>query len=88
MSNPRMGQTVVVHGTGLIGMGVIAACAHRGCRVVAVDLCSRRLKIAQEMGADILIDATNQDVEDQVKKSLLTVLILYLNVLVHQNTLI
>ena len=68
MSNPRMGQTVVVHGTGLIGMGVIAACAHRGCRVVAVDLCSRRLKIAQEMGADILIDATNQDVEDEVKK--------------------
>ena len=55
---------------------------------MAVDLCSRRLKIAQEMGADILIDATNQDVEDEVKKSLLTVLILYLNVLAHQNALI
>ena len=30
MANPRMGETVAVYGAGLIGIGVIAACAHRG----------------------------------------------------------
>jgi threonine dehydrogenase-like Zn-dependent dehydrogenase len=42
MTNPRMGQTVVVYGTGLIGLGVVAACAHRGCVVLAVDLNEKR----------------------------------------------
>ena len=52
MANPRMGQTVVVHGAGLIGLGVVAFCAQRGCTVVAVDLQSERLEVAQALGAD------------------------------------
>ena len=48
MANPRMGQTVIVHGTGLIGLGVVAACANRGCTVVAVDLSPKRLEIAKK----------------------------------------
>ena len=43
MANPRMGEVVVVYGVGLIGLGVVAACAHRGCVVVAVDLESARV---------------------------------------------
>ena len=31
MANPRMGDTVVVYGVGMIGLGVVAACAQRGC---------------------------------------------------------
>jgi len=61
MANPRMGSTVVVHGVGLIGLGVVAACAHRGCVVVAVDLHAGRLQIAAGMGADHTIDAVRQD---------------------------
>jgi len=67
MANPRMGQTVVVYGVGLIGLGVVAACAHRGCVVVAVDLDAKRLALAAEMGADHAILAGEQDVAAEVR---------------------
>lgn len=68
MANPRMGQTVVVYGTGQIGLGVVAACAHRGCVIIAVDINEKRLSIAQKMGADYIINGTSQDVEAEVRK--------------------
>ena len=68
MANPRMGQVVVVHGVGLIGLGVVAACVHRGCVVVAVDLNGRQLELARAMGADYLIDGSTQNVADEVRK--------------------
>ncbi len=61
MANPRMGQTVVVFGVGLIGLGVVAACVQRGCVVVAVDLNPKRLEVAGKLGADHLIDGSEQD---------------------------
>jgi 2-desacetyl-2-hydroxyethyl bacteriochlorophyllide A dehydrogenase len=67
MANPRMGATVVVYGAGLIGLGVIAACAMRGCVVIAVDVNPRALEIARNMGADHTIDARRQDVIAAVK---------------------
>ena len=68
MSNPKMGQTVVVYGAGLIGLGVIAACVHRGCIVIAVDINKKQLELAREMGADYLIDGSSQDVKEEVIK--------------------
>lgn len=68
MANPRMGQSVVVFGTGLIGLGVVAACAHRGCVVIAVDLDANRLAVAKSLGADYLIDASTEDVNAAVRK--------------------
>ena len=68
MANPRMGQTVVVYGAGLIGLGVVAACAHRGCVVVAVDINHKPLEVARKMGADYTLNASAQDVEAQVKQ--------------------
>ena len=68
MSNPRLGDVVVVHGTGLIGLGVVAACAHRGCVVVAVDLNDKRLAVAQSMGADHVIHGRTTDVAAEVKR--------------------
>ncbi len=68
MANPRMGEVVVVYGVGLIGLGVLAACVHRGCVVVAVDVNPRPLEIAKEMGADYLIDAATQDVAQEVRR--------------------
>ncbi|MYF75220.1 MAG: zinc-binding dehydrogenase [Gemmatimonadetes bacterium] len=55
MANPRMGDRVVVYGCGLVGLGVVAACSHRGCEVIAIDLEANRLDIAQKLGADHLI---------------------------------
>ena len=68
MANPRMGQTVVVYGTGQIGLSVVAACAHRGCVIIAVDLSDTQLAIARKMGADYVINGSSQDVEAEVKK--------------------
>jgi 2-desacetyl-2-hydroxyethyl bacteriochlorophyllide A dehydrogenase len=68
MANPRMGDTVVVYGAGLIGLGVAAACSHRGCRVVSVDIDDARLKIAAAMGADVTINSKRQDVAAEVEK--------------------
>ena len=68
MANPRMGETVVVYGTGLIGLGVVAACAHRGCVVVAVDLRDKRLSMAKAMGADVVINGRSSDVLEEVKR--------------------
>ncbi len=59
MANPRMGDIVAVHGCGLVGLGVIAACSHRGCEVIAIDLEADRLDIAQKLGADHLIQGGN-----------------------------
>lgn len=67
MANPRMGQTVVVHGVGAIGIGVVAACAHRGCVVIAVDLNEKRLAAAREFGADYAINGSNRNVEEAVR---------------------
>lgn len=68
MANPRMGTTVVVHGVGLIGLGVVAACAHRGCVVIAIDINPKQLDIARKMGADYVINGSEQDVAVEVKR--------------------
>jgi 2-desacetyl-2-hydroxyethyl bacteriochlorophyllide A dehydrogenase len=66
--NPRLGETVVVYGCGLIGLGVVAACANRGCEVIAVEIDEERLRLARGFGADHLIDGAARDVEAEVKK--------------------
>jgi 2-desacetyl-2-hydroxyethyl bacteriochlorophyllide A dehydrogenase len=68
MANPRMGETVVVHGTGLVGLAVVASCAHRGCVVVAVDISEKHLAIAKTMGADVVINGRSSDVAEEVKR--------------------
>lgn len=65
-ANPRMGDLVVVNGAGLIGLGVIAACSHRGCVVVAVDIEGDRLEIAKRLGADYVVRADQEDVHKAV----------------------
>ncbi|MEI8196726.1 MAG: zinc-binding alcohol dehydrogenase [Phycisphaerae bacterium] len=67
MANPRTGQTVVVHGVGLIGLGVVAACAQRGCVVIAVDLSERNLETARQLGADHLLNGQTQKVAEAVQ---------------------
>lgn len=68
MANPRMGSVVVVHGAGLIGQGVIAACVHRGCVVVAVDINDKQLEMARKMGADHTINGAQEDALQALKR--------------------
>lgn len=67
-ANPRMGQVVAVYGVGMIGLGVVAACSHRGCVVVAIDLQPNRLDIARRLGADHVLNPATQPVEEELKK--------------------
>ena len=67
-ANPRMGDVVAVYGAGLVGLGVIAACSHRGCVVVAVDLEQNRLDVARKLGADFLINGSTQNVVEELQK--------------------
>ena len=68
MANPRMGQTVLVYGVGLIGLGVVAACVHRGCFVIAVDINDHPLHIAKEFGADVCLNSRDQDVAAELNR--------------------
>ena len=67
-ANPRMGDVVAVYGAGLVGLGVMAACSHRGCVVVAVDLEQSRLEVARKLGADYLINGATQNVVEELQK--------------------
>ena len=67
-ANPRMGDVVAVYGAGLVGLGVMAACSHRGCIVVAVDLEQSRLEVARKLGADYLINGATQNVVEELQK--------------------
>jgi 2-desacetyl-2-hydroxyethyl bacteriochlorophyllide A dehydrogenase len=61
MANPRMGSRVLVYGAGLIGLGVVAAASHRGCRVIAVDIDDSHLAVAAKLGADITLNSRAVD---------------------------
>jgi len=66
MSDPHKEDVVVVHGVGLIGLGVVAACVLRGCVVVAVDLRDDRLAMAQRFGASRCLRGDDADLEAKV----------------------
>jgi len=68
MANPRMGQKVVVYGAGLIGLGVVAACVHRGCEVIAVDVNARALEMARTFGADVCLNSRECDVAAEIDR--------------------
>ena len=66
ISNPQLGDFVVINGCGLIGLGALAACVHRGCKVIAVDLSDKQLTLAREFGADFTVNCDSENVKDKV----------------------
>lgn len=57
------GKTVLINGCGPIGlMAVGAAKAHGAAKVIASDLFDHKLKLAEEMGADAVVNSWNADV--------------------------
>ncbi len=51
------GETVVVLGCGMIGLGVLLGALRAGARVIAVDLSDAKLEIARKLGAHETINA-------------------------------
>ena len=71
MAGVQMGDVVAFHAVGLIGLGALVAARLRGAVTIAIDLNSRRLKMAEELGATHVIDASalsHQEVKARVEE--------------------
>jgi threonine dehydrogenase-like Zn-dependent dehydrogenase len=55
---------VAVVGCGVVGLGAIAAASFRGARVAALDVDDRKLAVAQQAGAEHLINAKTTNVHE------------------------
>ena len=61
MAGVCLGDVVAVQGSGLIGLGVVAAAKLRGAVVVAIDIDERKLAVARRLGADHVIHSGPED---------------------------
>ncbi len=61
-------ETVAVLGCGVIGLGVIAAAARRGARVIAVDVDDRKLDLAVRVGARHGVNSASQDLHTALQE--------------------
>lgn len=68
MSQPHFGDIVAVSGAGMIGLGAIATCAHRGAVVIALDVNDERLRVARELGAEVTVNVTREDAGEAVRR--------------------
>jgi L-iditol 2-dehydrogenase len=64
--NMDASDTVAVFGAGPIGLGVIAASAAKGARVIVIEPSADRAKIAQSLGAELVIDPIKQNTKEAV----------------------
>ena len=64
----QLGDTVLIYGAGGVGYSLIQVCKLRGARVIVVGRSERKLQLAQEMGADEVIQATQDSVVEAVKR--------------------
>lgn len=67
LAKPADGQTIVIIGAGIIGLGVLqvlkSSCS---VKVIVVDLSDKRLAMAKDLGADVLINARGVDLYQKV----------------------
>jgi threonine dehydrogenase-like Zn-dependent dehydrogenase len=61
-------DTVLVIGSGAVGIGVIIAAARKGATVIAVDIDDGKLEVAKKFGAHYTINSTRQDVLAEIHK--------------------
>ncbi|MBT8254082.1 MAG: zinc-dependent alcohol dehydrogenase family protein [Flavobacteriaceae bacterium] len=64
----KAGETVAVHGCGGVGLSAIMIAKAKGAQVVAIDVNSRTLELAKELGADFCVNSSKTKlVVDAVK---------------------
>ncbi|EJA0166433.1 alcohol dehydrogenase catalytic domain-containing protein [Salmonella enterica subsp. enterica serovar Sandiego] len=67
-ANIKLGDVVVLAGTGTLGLGMIGAIKKSGpARLIVLDLNDERLALARKFGADIVLNPTKDNVEAIVK---------------------
>ena len=67
LTEPRLGDRVVVMGQGLVGLLVTNLARASGARVMAVDLVPSRKPFCEAMGAEKVIIAGQQNLSDEVR---------------------
>ena len=67
LTEPAAGETVVILGAGIIGLGCVQAIrAMVDCRVIVVDASARRLEMAKQLGADETVNLREVDAVETV----------------------
>jgi propanol-preferring alcohol dehydrogenase len=56
------GSTAVVYGAGGVGLALVQVLRHLGARPIAVARNAERLALARELGAEVTVDASSEDV--------------------------
>ncbi|MFC1901650.1 zinc-binding dehydrogenase [Chloroflexota bacterium] len=65
----KPGDVVVILGQHLVGLGTVARLKERGVtKVITSDISRKRLEASREAGADIVVDAVNEDIVSVVMK--------------------
>jgi 2-desacetyl-2-hydroxyethyl bacteriochlorophyllide A dehydrogenase len=64
----KLGENIVIMGTGGLGLCALQFAKLSGARVIAVDIVEEKLKVAEELGADVTINAKGKDVAEEVKR--------------------
>src|SRR4051794_19791811 len=62
------GNTLAVFGQGPVGLSATVLGAKMGARVIAVETNAERLALAKSFGADVVLDASQTDVEKEIKE--------------------
>src|SRR5213595_2418867 len=62
------GDTLVVFGQGPVGLSATVIGVAMGARVIAVETSPERMKLAQEFGADAVINASHEDPVDALRE--------------------
>ena len=61
-------DNVLIIGAGPIGLAVLAAAKQRGAKVAVADLIDQRLKIAEQLGADLVFNVNRVDLGSEIKE--------------------
>lgn len=62
LTNPTLGECVVVTGLGLIGLVTVQLLRAQGCRVLGIDYNQDRLELAKQFGAEVVNPGQGEDV--------------------------
>ena len=58
----------MIFGAGTIGVAVLQVLKKQGIKVLVTDIADVKLKIAENFGADAVVDSTKQNLEEEVEK--------------------
>ncbi len=61
-------DTIAVFGQGPVGASATMFARAMGARVIAVDMIPERLELARELGADVVVDASEDDAESVIRE--------------------